>query len=173
MEQLRTIIEQYRHRIFTMCYYYLGQSEDAEDLTQEVLVRLWKHWERVHDNNVEPWLIRVTRNLCIDALRNRHSHRARITKDGFDTAVEKAPDQQPDPRSRLQLSELQEQLKLALTRISEPYRSIVILREIQHLSYTQISEILDMPLNTLKVYLHRGRRMLRDMLRERMHHGEV
>lgn len=173
MQQFRDTIEKYRHRIYTLSYYYLGKSEDAEDVTQEVLVRLWKNWEKVDGNTLQAWLVRVTRNACVDMARKRESYRAVVREENYEAVSAGAADGQPDPRALLEMSDLRQQLKLALGQIKEPYRSIVILREIQGMTYTEISEALEIPVNTVKVYLHRGRRMLRDQLRERMSSGEI
>jgi len=173
MQHFRDTVERYRHRIYTLSYYYLGQSDDAEDVTQEVLIRLWKHWDRVKDTNIKAWLIRVARNACVDALRKRKSYRSMVKEEDYDVVLAKAADDRLDPRSRLEISDLREQLRRALTRLDEPYRTIVILREIQELTYAEIGEALELPLTTVKVYLHRGRRMLRDQIRERVPNEEI
>ncbi len=173
MQRFRDIIEKYRHQIYNLSYYCLGKSEDAEDVTQEVLVRLWKNWEKVDNNTLQAWLMRVTRNACVDMARKRQSYRAVVTEGDYEAVSAGAADDQSDPRALLEISDLRQQLKLALGRINEPYRSIVILREIQGMTYAEISEALEIPVNTVKVYLHRARRMLRDQLRERIASGEI
>ena len=72
----------------------------------------------------------------------------------------------PDPEEIAESVDAKRKIELALKDVADPYRTILILREIQEMSYEQISEILQMPLNTIKVYLHRGRRMLREQLQE-------
>lgn len=173
MHHLSDIIEKYRHQIYTLCYYHLGKSEDAEDVTQEVLVRLWKNWGKVNGNSVHAWLVRVSRNACVDMARKRESYRTVAGKESYEAVSAGAADDQPDPRALLELADLRKQVKLALGEIDEPYRSIVVLREIQGMTYAEISEALEISVNTVKVYLHRGRRMLRDQLRERMSRGEI
>lgn len=173
MHQFRDIVEKYRHQIYTLSYYYLGNREDAEDVTQEVLIRLWKNWERLDDSRLQPWLVRVAKNVCIDTARKRERYRAIVTQGNYDAVSARAADAQHDPGAPIELSDLRQQLKLALAQINEPYRSIIILREIQGMTYTEISEALEIPINSVKVYLHRGRRLLRDQLRERMARGEI
>jgi RNA polymerase sigma-70 factor (ECF subfamily) len=85
-------------------------------------------------------------------------------------AFQLATTAQPSPEQDLESQEFRSQLEAALLEIQEPHRSIIILREIQDMKYEQISETLGLPLNTVKVYLHRGRRQLRDVLRKRMPH---
>jgi RNA polymerase sigma factor (sigma-70 family) len=173
MQHFGDIVEKYRHQIYTLSYYYLGNREDAEDVTQDVLMRLWKNWKKVDDRRLQAWLVRVAKNACIDTARKRERYRAIVAEGDYDVASARAVDAQHDPGAPAELSDLQEQLKLALAKINEPYRSIIILREIQQMTYTEISEALEIPLNTVKVYLHRGRRLLRDQLRERIASGEL
>ena len=68
------IADRHRDRIFTFACYHLGNRDDAEDVTQEVLVRLWKNLDSLEDARIMPWLIHVTRNACIDSLRRRRTY---------------------------------------------------------------------------------------------------
>ena len=114
MDEFRNIIDQYRNLVYTMAYYSLGQEEDAEDATQEVLVRLWKHWDRVRDSNVKAWLVRVTRNACIDQLRKRRTAGRTLTGEDYETAVATTPDAAPDPRKAAEAADLKERIRQAL-----------------------------------------------------------
>jgi RNA polymerase sigma-70 factor (ECF subfamily) len=70
IRRFKEAIEQHRDRVYTLAYYHLGHSQEAEDVTQEALVRLWEHSEEVGAReSPRPWLIRVTRNLCVDRHR--------------------------------------------------------------------------------------------------------
>ena len=156
MGRFRRLCQEHRDRIYTFAFYYMGNREDAEDITQEVLFRLWHHGLCMDDESVAAWLTRVARNACLDALRQRRRYRP-----VFST-------QDPEPVLAVEPVDvdLRRQLEAALTRLESPLREIVILREIQGLSYREISQSLKLPLNTVKVYLHRGRRRLRDLLQE-------
>lgn len=162
--------ERYRNRIFTFARYCLSDQEDAQDVTQEVLVRLWKNWERIESERVEPWIIHVTRNACIDVMRRRTSYRKVAMPDPEGEAMSLAPSPGPDPSALAEKMDFQAHVERALATLREPYRSIVVLREIQDLRYEEISAALDMPLNTVKVYLHRARRKLRRELQEFVNH---
>lgn len=164
----RQIIDGHRHRIYNLCFYYLGGSQDAEDATQEVLIRLWKNWDRVEEEALTVWLARVARNACIDLIRKRRRYRNVVAEDGFETACAGVVDERGDPRSVLEEEDLRERVLSAIGELDEPYRGIVILREIQGMAYTEICEALDIPMSRVKVYLHRGRRVLRDRLREKV-----
>lgn len=141
----------------------LARREDAQDVTQDVLIRLWRRGDEVDAERMLPWLMRVTRNACIDRLRHRKMVHQVVAADAEPDDV---ADDDASPIDRLELEDDRDVLEAALERISEPYRSIVILREIQEMKYEEISGAMDMPLNTVKVYLHRGRKMLRKQLTE-------
>lgn len=158
-------------KVFTLAVYLLNDREEAEDVAQEVLVRFWQRGPEVDPDRIGAWLMRVTRNRCIDALRTRKSARnASVTRDG-DRVLEMAVDARPGPERRARASELGSIINQALAGLSEPYRSVVVLREIQGRAYDEIADILTMPLNTVRVTLHRGRRMLRAALREEYDHA--
>lgn len=169
-KRFRTLVDQHRHRVYTFAYYSLGNREEAEDVTQEVLIRLWKHREGVKEQTLPAWLSRVTKNACIDAIRRRRAYGARVVASGEGEELIQGVSHEPSPEAAAETSELRAQIQEALSRLSEPYRSVVILREIQDMKYEQISESLELPLNTVKSYLHRGRKMLRDELQGTLSH---
>jgi RNA polymerase sigma-70 factor (ECF subfamily) len=165
LQAFQNLAGRHRDRIFTFACYCLGNREEAEDVTQEVLLRLWHNWQRVEEERVVAWLIHVTRNACIDAIRKRKTYRSFVAQDPEGEVTAIARSAEPGPGAAVEAADFRRHLERALREIAEPYRSIVILREVQDFKYEEISEALDMPLNTVKVYLHRGRRMLREQLR--------
>lgn len=169
--QFERRVHQYQDRIYGFACYFLGDREAAQDVTQEVLIRFWKHCGEVDDERALGWLLRVARNACIDALRRRKAaHRVMRTDDEY---IEDAPSGWASPAEATEASDFQRHLRRALERLDDPYRSIVILREVQEMKYEEISGALDLPLNTVKVYLHRGRKMLRQQLSEVMNRETV
>jgi len=154
----------HKDRVYSLAYYSLANQEEAEDVTQEVLLRMWKHRDDINENTLGAWLSRVTRNACIDVIRRRKAYSSRIVVNGDSEQFVNAPSREPGPDEMTMASEFGSRLQLALAAVQEPYRSIVILREIQDMKYEQISDELELPLNTVKSYLHRGRRMLREKL---------
>ena len=164
--EFEKLVREYQHRVFTFARYCVGNAEEAQDVTQEVLLKLWNNLDKLEPAGVWPWLIRVTRNASIDALRKRGSYRAVVREDPEGEATERMWSTAPSPDTRIESAEFQQHLRAALAEVREPYRSIVVLREIEDLKYEEIAAALELPLNTVKVYLHRGRRMLRQRLRE-------
>lgn len=164
MGRFRRICAQHRDRIFTFAWYFLGCREDAEEVTQDVLLRLWQHWREIDRDRLPAWIRRVTRNTCVDFLRRRRSYQGLVQADadGATTDLARAPE--PDPAAAAEAADFRGDLQAALRQLPEAHRAIVILREIQGMGYEEIAGSLGLPLNTVKVYLHRGRRQLRELL---------
>lgn len=110
--------------------------------------------------------MKVTRNACYDRLRRRRSAARVFANDAASVSLDLAETGEPGPEAYARASELRTWLGNAVSQLNEPQRSIVILREIQGFSYQEISEALELPLTTVRVSLHRGRRRLRERLRE-------
>jgi RNA polymerase sigma-70 factor (ECF subfamily) len=156
-------------KVYTLSVYLLANHAEAEDLTQEVLMRLWRKGHEVAPDKIGAWLVRVTRNACIDAIRRRRGA-GRIEIDDAIGGVDLL-ETAPGPEKLTHASQIGSRILEALETLKEPGRSVVILREIQGLSYQEIGEALEMPLSSVRVTLHRGRRKLRDQLKEV--HGHV
>lgn len=164
LSRFHELVEEHQHRVFGFAAYYLRNQEEAEDVTQEVLLRLWRNIERVEPEKAGAWLTRVTRNACFDCLRSRRS-RGRIFQAGLDCEAIEAADGADSPEQALAARDVDRLLKEAVAALDEPYRSIALLREVQGRSYQEIADALELPLNTVKTYLHRARRRLREHLR--------
>jgi RNA polymerase sigma-70 factor (ECF subfamily) len=162
----------YRHQqsVFTFARYLLGDRQEAEDVTQEALLRMWRHWEGLEPERLDAWLLKVTRNLCYDSLRRLRSARQALPQSTDDAAADRVPAEAPDPEQRAHRGGLRREVLEAIAELREPYKSAVLLREVEGLTYREIGEALDSPLNSVKVHVHRGRKLLRDMLKEKNVH---
>ncbi|GMQ80777.1 MAG: hypothetical protein BMS9Abin05_0206 [Rhodothermia bacterium] len=158
------LVKRYRHRVYGFAYHYLVDEDEAADVTQDVFVRMWQNRVKIDEERVLGWLLRVTRNACVDSVRKKNAYRRRVETDS-DAIIEQA-DRAPLPDHQASASLFNERLTTALNKLDEPYKSIIILREIQEYKYGEIGEALDLPLNTVKVYLHRARKELRKELSE-------
>ena len=162
-----TAAQQYQRRIFSFAHYLLSNREEAEDVTQEVLLRLWRHHDGVEEERLGTWLLRVTRNACYDLLRRRRAAAAHGSEESLDAAeAPELPSAEAGPEGRAEVSDFRRHLLRALRDLKEPYKSVVILREVQGLSQKEIGEALGIPEVTVRVHLHRARRKLREQLRE-------
>lgn len=164
MTGFEEVVSQQQRKVYSFARYYLGSPEEAEDVTQEVFLKLWRHWLKIDLASVRPWLLRVTRNACFDRLRQRRSSSRVFLPDSDPERVESSPAPESGPEARAQRADFRRHVARALEKLGEPYRSVLILREIQGLRYRDISEVLEMPLNTVRVNIHRGRRQLREEL---------
>ena len=162
-------VSRYKDLVYSQAYYFTGNSADAQDITQEVLLKLWHHVESVNSKSAKSWLIKVTRNLCIDYSRKRREiamTQMNPSGNGKDERFElENVDDSPGPDVALERIDFHERLKIAIGQLPEKIRETIILREIQGFSYEEIAETLDIPLNSVKVYLHRGRKLLIKFLR--------
>ncbi|HLA63620.1 MAG TPA: sigma-70 family RNA polymerase sigma factor [Rhodothermales bacterium] len=155
-----SLLRPHADRVFSLAYRLLGDRDEAADATQDVLVRLWQRGHEVPEAHRTAWVLRVTRNVCLDLLRARRVR----TAAPLESVAEPAADT-PDPAAHAEASDLRPHLDAALDGLGEPIRSIVVLREVEGYAYNEIADALDLPLTTVKVYLHRGRQRLRDALR--------
>ena len=150
----------HKDRVNSYAAMMLKDGEEARDVTQEALVRLWQHWDRVEPDGQRTWLMRTTHNLCIDRIRKR---RVRSEVDGENVLPFRA-DGAPGPGELAQATELGRAIHEALGELSPEDRAVVILREVQGLAYDEIALALAVPLGTLKARLHRARERLRARL---------
>jgi len=164
--EFRKVLDQHKDRIYTQAFYSLRSREDAEDVTQEAFVRLWRNFQEIDLDRAGGWLVRVTRNLCIDTIRRRQSENPHLTREDVEVALGTVPAGGDDPRDRMEAKEEERLIRESIARLEEPYKSAVILREIRNLTYEEIAEALKIPIGSVKVHLHRGRKMLREILRE-------
>lgn len=164
MTGFEEVVSQQQRKVYSFARYYLGSPEEAEDVTQEVFLKLWSNWRKIDLTSVRPWLLRVTRNACFDRLRQRRSSSRVFLPESDPEMVESSPTQESGPETLAQRAAFRRHVTQALEKLGEPYRSVLILREIQGLRYRDISEALGMPLNTVRVNIHRGRLQLREEL---------
>lgn len=158
------IMQDQHQRIFALAWHILSDREEAADVTQTVFIRLWNHRFDIDLDRVDAWLVRVARNAAIDAWRRRRTRENVVSTNT--EAVERLEGAHHEPTDAGAVSsEFRQRLREAVNTLSEPQRSIVILREIEGYQYDEIGDVLDLPLNTVKVYLHRARRKLREKLR--------
>lgn len=170
MIEFERAVREHQRSVFTFARYLLGDQEEAEDVAQEALVRMWRHWDRLDGERLEAWLLKVTRNLCYDHLRRVRSARRNLPESDDEEAVERVHTTGLDPERRAIGDSLRREILRAMDELREPYKSAVVLREIRGLTYREIAETLEVPINSVKVHVHRGRRMLRQLLRQRRVH---
>lgn len=154
------LVREHKDRIYSFAVWTLRDPEEARDVTQEALVRLWEHRGRVEIPAARSWLMTTAHHLCVDRLRRR-SRRPEVDEDSL--AVPLA-DPGPDPQRLAAASQTARAIGRALSALGEQDRAVVVMREVQGMSYDEIAQALDVPLGTLKARLHRARDRLRRKL---------
>lgn len=165
-ERFEQQVNEYQDQVYGFACSLLRDDVTAQDITQDVFIKLWEHREDIDPDRALPWLMRVTRNACIDQLRRRQTRQRTMTVDT--EGLSRAESHRPRPDTTTEVADLRGHVNEALEQIDEPYQSVVALRELQELKYREIAEALNMPLNTVKVYIHRGRKKLRMQLANRL-----
>ena len=140
----------------------LKDKMDADDAAQEVLIKLWQNMGKFNMSAAKPWVYRTTHNLCIDYIRKR---KPLYQIDEEFSELYKTEDVKADPFLTTHLKMMTSKIKEAIKTLPENLRSVFVLYEIEGLKYKEISETLEVPLNTVKVQLLRARKKLQEELR--------
>lgn len=165
-EQLASLHQQ---KIYTIAFRILENPEDAADVAQEALIRIYRSLPNFKgDASLSTWIYRITVNLCKDALRKR-GHFLTQSLDGpiseeNDTLYPQLPDDKPLPEEQYEQQELKDYLEKFIAELAPDYRMVIIMREQLDLSYEEISEQLHISLGTVKSRLNRARRYLREKI---------
>jgi RNA polymerase sigma factor (sigma-70 family) len=156
------LVRRYQDPVYGMVVRAVGGSEDAQDIAQEVFLRVFRGIEGFRgDSKFSTWLYRVTWNLCADWLRrNRRPDRRAVMIEEADAM----PDERVDVEEGFLGEEQRATVRRALGRLDEKYRGVVDLHYYQKLSYDQIAVVLGIPVKTVETRLYRARKMLRESL---------
>jgi RNA polymerase sigma-70 factor (ECF subfamily) len=167
------IVQKYHRRIYNICYRFTGSATDADDLAQEVFIKMYRTLNTydVERGAFMTWVTTVTRNLLVDHFRK--TRQDRVT-DSLDTPQseqedamplgERIPDRGPPPDSNVQSREAKEAVHEALQKLSPDLREAVILRDLQDMDYREIATVLRVPEGTVKSRINRGRAELARLL---------
>jgi len=151
------IVRQYRRKVFNVAYKFVGKHDEAEDLTQDIFLKIFKSLETFDRRaNFQTWLISVSRNLCIDHYRSVRKERETIDRD-VDTAELSAAAPGQSQIAALEQSDRVELLREALASLPKTLRTAVLMRDLQELSYHEIARELRLPEGTVKSRINRGR----------------
>lgn len=152
-----TIVRLYWRKVFNIAYKFVGRHDEAEDLTQDVFLKLFKSIKTFDRRaNFSTWLISVSRNLCIDHYRSVRREHDAVTHD-IDVVTLAQPSTIDSPYAMLERRDRVALLRAALDKLAPSLRMAVMLRDIQELSYQEIAERLGVPEGTVKSRINRGR----------------
>lgn len=167
------IVQRFHRRVYSLCYRFAGSAADAQDLTQEVFIKVYRtigsfDGEKASFNT---WLTSVTRNLLVDHFRKTRDDRATDSIDATQSTEEDGPtladrlaSNTPSPLAHVEGRERREMVQRALRQISVDLREAVILRDLQDMDYREIAVVLKVPEGTVKSRINRGRAELARVL---------
>jgi RNA polymerase sigma-70 factor (ECF subfamily) len=158
------VVSQHSARVYRLAYRLTGNTHDAEDLTQEVFVRVFRSLSSYTPGTFEGWLHRITTNLFLDQVRRRK----RIRFDALPEDTEyRLAGTDPGPERMWEHNNLDLDVQAALATLPPEFRAAVVLCDIEGLSYEEIAATLDVKLGTVRSRIHRGRSQLRQALAHR------
>lgn len=172
----REIVERYGDRIYNLTYRMLGSREEAEDVSQEVFITVFKSIDSFRgDSKFSTWLYRIAVNHCknrIKYLARRHDrdqseYEEEMLREQAAGAAT-APNPAPRPDTQLEGVELEQIMQRCIALLDEEHRAVIVLRDVEDLSYEEICAITNLPIGTVKSRLHRARLALKKMMLEHM-----
>jgi RNA polymerase sigma-70 factor (ECF subfamily) len=153
------IVQRYRRKVFHISYKFTGKYDDAEDLTQEIFLKVVRSLEKFHrDADFSTWLSSVARNYCIDRYRANRREREVLVEDLL--AFDLAPASSGNPHRALEDQDRRSFLRRGLDALPDKLREAVVLRDLHGLSYQEMAERLRLPEGTVKSRINRGREEL-------------
>ena len=158
---MEPFVESFQRKVFNYTWLMCGQREDAEEVAQDTLLKVFENWEQLRNpEQVKPWVFQIARNCCL--MKRRHSVFAPATEVPIDDVPLEAHEEAAD--DRVIRKELNAELERALRAIPETYRAVVLLRDAEDMSTAETAALLEISEDNVKQRLHRGRGMLRKLL---------
>lgn len=168
----RELLDRYQRPVFSLVYRMVRDRELSEDLAQETFVKVFNHLDSYNPKyKFSSWIFKIASNLAIDHLRRKEldtvsldgSRHARTADEAESSRITVASTDE-NPEELLEARELGEEIEAAIGELRVEYRTAILLRHVEGRPYEEIAEIMDVPLGTVKTYIHRARGELREML---------
>ena len=158
--EFKLLVMPYSSRLYRMAFRLMNNREEAEDIVQEVYVKLWRMRNELDRyNSIEALSIRITRNLCLDQLRRR-----KVNYDALKAEKFKEEGHTLTPVENLERKEDVELIHKLMAALPEPQRSLIHLRHLEGKEYKEIAEMVNMNVNAIRVSISRARKQMREML---------
>jgi RNA polymerase sigma-70 factor (ECF subfamily) len=159
------VVRQNWRKVFNVAYKFVGKHDEAEDLTQDIFLKIFKALHTFDRRaNFQTWIVSISRNLCIDHYRSVRKERQTIARDVDANDLQPATKER-GPYAVAEHQDLRAQLRTALEALPLTLRTAVVLRDLQELSYQEIADRLGLPEGTVKSRINRGRIELAHQLR--------
>ncbi|GAC56760.1 RNA polymerase ECF-type sigma factor SigE [Gordonia hirsuta DSM 44140 = NBRC 16056] len=165
MPSWEELVAEHADRVYRLAYRLSGNQHDAEDLTQETFIRVFRSLTSYKPGTFEGWLHRITTNLFLDMVRRR----SKIRMEALDTGYERIRADTPDPQQAYAEASLDPDLQQALDSLAPDFRAAVVLCDIEGLSYEEVAATLGVKMGTVRSRIHRGRQGIREFLAARGH----
>ncbi|MCL1817065.1 MAG: sigma-70 family RNA polymerase sigma factor [Clostridiales bacterium] len=160
------LVERYQKQIYSLAYRLCNDYDEARDLAQEAFIRVYQQLPTFDQNRkFFSWMYRVAHNTCINILHKRPKESLNLDE-YYERYEPEAEGISGDPSGILEDREQAEEFTRILQELPEQYRTVILLKYLEGLSYREISEHLDLPESTVEARLHRGRNYLRNMLQK-------
>lgn len=168
-EAFGQLVEKHERFVYNIAFRMLPNSEDAKDISQEVFIKAYRYLQRFDGKAAfSTWLYRITVNTCIDEIRKRKGKETISIENEFDDGESSKKNQFADKSISVEdeiiSREGLDSIKKAINKLGEEHKTIIVLRDIQGLSYTEISEITETSMGTVKSRLARARKALKDLI---------
>ncbi|UMZ72559.1 RNA polymerase sigma factor [Natranaerofaba carboxydovora] len=168
LEAYEKLIKKYENKVYSLCYRYSGNYDDANDLAQEAFIKVFNSIDKFKGKSAfSTWLYRVTANVCLDEMRKKKKTPISIDKPQETEEGEvyfNLPDQKYNPEIIAEKNDLKQLVHKGISKLPKEQRIIIILREMEELSYEEISEVLEISIGTVKSRLNRARKNLKEIL---------
>jgi len=158
--EFKLLVMPYSSRLYRMAFRLMSSREEAEDIVQEVYVKLWAMRKELPKyNSIEALCVRITRNLCLDHLRRR-----KVNHDAMKAEQLKQDSYPETPSEKLEEKENAELVHRLISALPEPQRSLVHLRHLEGKEYEEIAEMVNMNVNAIRVSISRARKQMREIV---------
>ncbi len=150
-----------RPKLYRFAFRLLNNEEDAKDIIQDALLKVWHQQERMAElQNLEAWCMRIVRNLALDRLKSKKYRNTEV----LDRAGEMEAAHQPNPHLAAEQQDVMGRVHRIINALPEKYRTIIQLRDVDGFSYQEIADILELNMSEVKINLHRARKTVREQL---------
>ena len=172
-DEFLELVRKHQDRIYRHALYLMKNTEDAKDMAQETFIKAWQHRSKLRQKTVHSWLLKCVRNLCFNQLKRRkfqvHLSEEESDGDTFGMLLKTQEDKSsPSPEEITIRQETKLLVHRAIAELPDSMRSIVIMRELEEMSYKEIAAVVKQPENSVKSIAFRARKRLREILNDLM-----
>ncbi len=171
LDAFNRLIQAYERQVFNLAWRIMGDSDSAADATQEAFISAYKSVGRFRGGSFRSWILRIVTNACYDELRRRKRRPAGSLEKLFDEMGVPEPDdpgdlihKPEDPEAATERAELSSAIQDCLNRLPDDFRVVAVLADVQGYEYTEVAQVIGIPLGTVKSRLARARARLRECL---------